>query len=151
VPKPSDQHTTKLRSAPAARESTASDRGAALESKPTTGKRRVFTAAEKLRIVREADANTERGGIEALLRREGIYSSLLANWRTQLAIGGSSALVSRKPGRKPKHDAKDKRILELEKRTGRLEAKLLLAEKLLALQKKASEILGISLDSDEES
>ena len=95
--------------------------------------------------------NTERGGIEALLRREGIYSSLLANWRTQLAIGGSRALVSRKPGRKPKHDAKDKRILELVKRTGRLEAKLLLAEKLLALQKKASEILGISLDSDEES
>ena len=59
--------------------------------------------------------------------------------------------MSRKPGRKPKHDAKDKRILELVKRTGRLEAKLLLAEKLLALQKKASEILGISLDSDEES
>ena len=102
-------------------------------------------------MVREADANTERGGIEALLRREGIYSSLLANRRTQLAIGGSRALVSRKPGRKPKHDAKDKRILELVKRTGRLEAKLLLAEKLLALQKRASEILGISLDSDEES
>ena len=85
------------------------------------------------------------------MRREGIYSSLLANWRSQLAFGGSDALVARKPGRKPKHDAKDKRILELEKRTKRLEAKLLLAEKLLALQKKASEILGISLDSDEES
>ena len=75
----------------------------------------------------------------------------IPNWRTQLAIGGSSARHERKPGREPKHDAKDKRILELEKRTGRLEAKLLLAEMLLALQKKASEILGISLDSDEES
>ena len=140
-----------MRSAPAARESTASDRGAALESKPTTGKRRFFTAAEKLRIVREAEATTERGGIEALLRREGIYSSLLANWRSQLAIGGSDALVARKPGRKPKHDAKDKRILELEKRATRLEAKLVLAEKLLALQKKVSEILGFSLDGAEES
>lgn len=151
MPKPSDRKTETSPSAPARSESTASDRGAALESKPTPGKRRVFTAAEKLRIVREAEAITERGGIEALLRREGIYSSLLASWRSQLAIGGSDALVARKPGRKAKHDAKDKHILELEKRNTRLEAKLLLAEKLLALQKKASEILGFSLDGNEDS
>lgn len=114
------------------------------------GKRRVFTAADKLRIVRAAESIAERGGIEALLRREGIYSSLLAKWRTQFATGGGAALVSRKAGRKPTYDTKDKRILELEKRAARLEAKLVLAEKLLALQKKVSDILGISLDSDEE-
>ena len=151
MPKPFGSKKSNSPSAPARSESTAGERGAALESKPTPGKRRVFTAAEKLRIVREAEATTERGGIEALLRREGIYSSLLANWRSQLAIGGSDALVARKPGRKPKHDAKDKRILELEKRATRLEAKLVLAEKLLALQKKVSEILGFSLDGAEES
>lgn len=106
MPKPFGSKKSNSPSAPARSESTASERGAALESKPTPGKRRVFTAAEKLRIVREAEATTERGGIEALLRREGIYSSLLANWRSQLAIGGSDALVARKPGRKPKHDAK---------------------------------------------
>jgi transposase-like protein len=117
---------------------------------PKAGQRRFFSAAEKLRIVREAAACTERGDIEALLRREGIYSSLLAAWRKQLALHGSEALAGRKRGRKPKLDAKDKRIAELEKRAAKLEAKLVLAGKLLDLQKKAASILGIELASDEE-
>jgi transposase len=121
------------------------------ESQPAPGKRRSFTAAEKLRIVREAAACSERGGIEALLRREGIYSSLLTAWRKQLALHGSAALGVHRPGRKPKLDAKDRRILELEKRNARLEAKLALADKLIALQKKASELLGVELATDEES
>ncbi|WP_044964459.1 hypothetical protein [Sorangium cellulosum] len=56
----------------------------------------------------------------------------------------------RKPGRKPKQDAKDRRIAELEKRSARLEEKLALAEKLIDLPKKVSAILGINLTSDEE-
>ena len=103
---------------------------------PKAGKRRSFSAAEKLRIVREAAACNERGDIEALLRREGIYSSLLAGWRKQLELHGSEALAGRKRGPKPKLDAKDLRIAELEKRANRLEAKLSLAEKLIDLQKK---------------
>lgn len=121
-----------------------------MESAPSLGKRRVFSAAEKLRIVRAAEACTERGGIEALLRREGIYSSLLAAWRKQLGLHGTAGLAGRKPGRKAKLDAKDRRIAELEKRTAKLEAKLVLAGKLLDLQKKAASILGIDLASDEE-
>ena len=113
----------------------------------TPGKRRTFSASEKLRIVREAGACTERGDIEALLRREGIYSSHLAAWRKQLALHGSEALGGRKRGPKPSLDAKDRRIAELEKRAARLEAKLALAEKLLDLQKKVSAILGIDLGS----
>ncbi|WP_437720520.1 transposase [Sorangium sp. So ce861] len=74
------------------------------------GKRRKFSAAEKLRIVREAAACPQRGDIDALLRREGIYSSLLAAWRKQLALHGSEALAERKPGHKPKQDAKDRRM-----------------------------------------
>ena len=118
---------------------------------PKPGERRSFTAAEKLRIVREAAACTERGAVAALLRREGIYSSHLAAWRKQLELYGSEALTGRKRGRKPKRDAKDLRIAELEKRAARLEAKLELAQKLIALQKKASEILGIDLATDEDS
>ncbi|WP_437931196.1 transposase [Sorangium sp. So ce291] len=72
---------------------------------PKPGKRRKFSAAEKLRIVREAAACTQRGDIEPLPRREGIYSSLLTAWRKQLALHGSEALPRRKPGRKPKQDA----------------------------------------------
>ncbi|WP_437322065.1 transposase [Sorangium sp. So ce385] len=74
------------------------------------GKRRKFSAAEKLRIVREAAACTQRGDIDALRRREGIYSSLLAAWRKQLALHGSEALAERKPGHEPKQDAKDRRM-----------------------------------------
>lgn len=114
------------------------------------GQRRSFSAADKLRIVREAAACTKRGEVEALLRREGIYSSLLSAWRKQLALHGSEALAGRKPGRKPKLDAKDRRIAELEKRNAKLEAKLALTGKLLDLQKKAALLLGIDLESDEE-
>ena len=123
-----------------------------VEVVPKRRPRRTFSAADKLRIVREAAAcSHQRGAVEALLRREGIYSSLLSAWRTQLALHGSDALAPQKPGRKPKLDAKDRRIAELEKRASRLEAKLSLAEKLIDLQKKVSVILGINLASDGES
>jgi len=125
--------------------------GVSVESVPKRGKRRSFSASEKLRIVRQAAACTKRGDVEALLRREGIYSSHLTAWRKQLVLHGSEALAGRKPGRKPKLDAKDKRIAELEQRATRLEAKLSLAEKLIDLQKKVSAILGINLATDGES
>lgn len=150
MPKPSHLRTIPSASAPA-RSGTTSASGAAVESKPAPGKRRSFTAAEKLRIVREAVACTERGQVEELLRREGIYSSHLAAWRKQLALHGSEGLEAKKPGRKAKLDAKDRRIAELEKRAAKLEAKLELADKLIALQKKAAEILGIQLANDGES
>ena len=149
MPKPSDLQIES--SDPPAQSLKTSAGGAAVESVPTPGKRRRFSASEKLRIVREAAACTQRGAIEALLRREGIYSSLLTAWRKQLALHGSDGLAPRTPGRKPKFDAKDRRIQELEKKAARLEARLSLAEKLIALQKKASELLGIELESDGES
>ena len=150
MPKPS--HLQSVQSTPAQASPSVSvlSSGVDVEVKPKPGKRRSFTAAEKLRIVREAAACTERGAIAALLRREGIYSSALVGWRKQLQLHGSEALVSRKPGRKPKLDAKDKRIAELEKHAARLEGKLSLAEKLLDLQKKVSAILGIDLSNDGE-
>jgi transposase-like protein len=86
--------------------------------------RRVFTAAEKLRILQEAASSSKRGEIEALLRREAIYSSHLAAWRKQLALRGTEGLEGAKPGRKPKLDARDHRILELERRVQLLESEL---------------------------
>jgi transposase-like protein len=49
--------------------------------------RRRFPTSEKIRILREADACTEKGEIGALMRREGIYSSHLSTWRAQRAAG----------------------------------------------------------------
>src|SRR5437667_1274186 len=71
--------------------------GAAVETKPRRT-RRVFSAAEKLRIVKKADAclaSGERGALEGMLREEGIYSSLLSTWRGQLDAQGASGLEPR--------------------------------------------------------
>lgn len=150
MPKPSHLRSIDPTPAPAAQGAASAASGASVEAVPKPGKRRSFPASEKLRIVREAAACTQRGQLEALLRREGIYSSHLAAWRKQLALHGSEALAGRKPGRKPKLDPKDRRIAELEKRAARLEEKLALAEKLIDLQKKVSAILGINLATDGE-
>ena len=58
--------------------------------------RRRFTAAEKLRVLREADGCTKPGELSALLRREGLYSSLLSTWRRQREQGALAALRARK-------------------------------------------------------
>ncbi len=101
--------------------------------------RRVFSAAEKLRIVQEADgclASGKRGALEAMLRREAIYSSLLSSWRTELGAHGATGLAPKKAGRKPKLTEAERINLALTKRNSELERKLHLANALIALQKK---------------
>lgn len=128
--------------------------GASLESVGPK-KRRTFVASERLRLLKAADAalaSGERGALQALMRREGIYSSLLSTWRQQFGARGAEGLAARKPGRKPKLDDKDRQLQTLTKRNAELERKLLIANALIGLQKKAHEILGIALpESDEES
>ena len=71
--------------------------------------RRQFTASEKLRLVKAAEAalaSGERGALEAMLRKEGIYSSQLSAWRTQFGARGEAGLASRTPGRKSKLSAR---------------------------------------------
>ena len=121
--------------------------GAAVETTPKRG-RRAFSAAEKLRIVKKADAciaSGERGALEAMLREEGLYSSALSAWRGQLGRQGSAGLEPRKVGRKPKMDAKDRLNAQLLKRTAMLERELHIAKAIIDLQKKAHAILGIAL------
>ena len=107
--------------------------------------RRRFSVEEKLRIVREAESCTERWELSALLRREGLYASHLQHWRTQLEREGVQGLAPKKVGRKPLLDAKDRRIAQLERQNARLAQKLDLAAKVIDLQKKAHEVLGIAL------
>lgn len=156
VPKPSSVPGRETAPSSERRERERGESGARVETVPKRPKR-TFTAADKLRIVKRADAclaSGKRGSLEAMLREEGIYSSLLSAWRQQLGEHGATGLQPRKPGRKPKLDAKDRRIVELEKRAAKLEHKLKVADAIIALQKKAHEILGIALptpDSDGES
>jgi transposase-like protein len=116
-------------------------------------RRRVFSAADKLRILKEADsclASGERGALGALLRREGIYSSLLSTWRAQLGTHGTAGLTANKAGRKPKLTEAERRVVELTKRNAVLERKLHVANVLIGLQKKAHELLGIDLPQRDE-
>ena len=112
------------------------------------GTRRRFSASEKLRLVKAAEAaiaSGERGALEALLRKEGIYSSHLSSWRRQLGGGGEAGLAPRTPGRKPKLDAKARALLAVTKENEALKRKLRIANALISLQKKAHELLGLTL------
>ena len=113
-------------------------------------KRRRFTAEYKLRILREADACKGDGDVGALLRREGLYSSLLSSWRRQRDEIAGVGLAAIKRGRKGK--VEDPRVKELARENARLKRRLARVETMLEIQKKASELLGIPLnppDSDE--
>ena len=113
-------------------------------------KRRQFSAEYKLRIVREAAAAKTPGEIGVLLRREGLYSSHLADWRRQRERGELAGL-SIKRGRKPEPmNPLAKRVAELEREKRRLERKLEQAELLLDIQKKASRLLEIPLRSQDD-
>src|SRR5450432_187363 len=76
--------------------------------------RRIHTAAFKLRILKEADGcRGEVGAVSALLRREGLYSSLLSQWRGQRESGALSAF-SQKRGRKISKAAVDGEKIRLQ-------------------------------------
>ena len=122
-------------------------RAAVAEVKPdpevrAVAKRRQFSAAYKLSVLAEADQASEPGAVGALLRREGLYSSQLAQWRRERDTGALEAL-SRRRGRKAKMSAEQKRIAALEARNARLEHELSQAHTIIEVQKKLCTLLGL--------
>ena len=111
--------------------------------------RRRFTVEYKAGIVREAELLTEHGQIGALLRREGLYSSQLTQWRRAYREGALSALRDDKRGRKRIKHPLEKENERLKKDKIRLERRLSQAEAVIDVQKKLSEILGVPLNSIE--
>ena len=109
--------------------------------------RRRFSAAYKLRILKEADQCTEPGELGALLRREGLYSSYLSRWRRAREQGLLKALSPKKRGRKPAADpALQKEVEDLRRETKRLRKKLETAETIIEVQKKLSHLLGLTTE-----
>lgn len=100
--------------------------------KPT---RRVFTAAYKRSVVERASQMKQPGELGAFLRREGLYSSHLAKWRSQVDQG-----LEVKRGRKTKPESQ--RIKQLERENERLKRKLDQAELIIEVQKKVSQLLN---------
>ena len=78
-----------------------------------------------------------------MLRREGLYSSLVSTWRRQREQGALVAQRARKRGPKPR--AVDPRVKELEKHNARLQRKLTRAEMIIDVREQVYEILGIPL------
>jgi transposase-like protein len=106
--------------------------------------RRRFTAADKLRILAEADACKQPGQLGALLRREGLYSSTLASFRKQRDEGklGKDQNLARKQ-RRDKEAARQRdarKIAHLETENKKLRI-------LLELQKKVAELISLPQDS----
>ena len=104
-------------------------------------RRRQFTAAYKLRILREADA-CEPGQLGALLRREGLYSSHLQSWRHQRDQGLLAAFAPGRRGR-PAVQASERELAQLRQENERLTQKLAAAETVIDIQKKVSALLGL--------
>ncbi len=112
---------------------------------------RRYTAKYKLKVLREVDRCQKPGEVGALLRREGLYSSLLSSWRRQREAGQLDGLAGKKRGNKG--TARDKLVAEnkrLRRETQRLARKLRQAEVVIDIQKKASELLGIHLNSPDD-
>jgi len=122
------------------------------EVKPRATRRR-FTADYKNAILDEADACTQVGELGALLRREGLYSSHLTTWRAQRERGKLEGLTPRKRGPKPREkNPLDKKVRELKRENTKLRKRVERAEALIEVQKKVSELWGVTLpksDDDE--
>ena len=105
-------------------------------------KRRRFTAEYKHRILTEADQARGSGGIGALLRREGLYSSLLTTWRREREAGVRQALAPQKRGPKSKRDPVAEHVQKLQRDNQRLTEQLRKAEIVIDVQKKVAALLG---------
>ena len=103
-------------------------------------KRRNLTAKYKLQILREADACKDAGELGALLRREGLYSSLLSNWRRERKEGKLSASRETKRGPKPVFSEVEQELFQLRGEYEELKLKYDQAQKLIEAQKKIAEI-----------
>ncbi len=113
---------------------------------PDRPHRRSFTAADKLRVLAETDRAADTGGISAILRREGLYSSALTDWRRQRAAGLFEALTPARRGRKT--TAPNPLAIEmagLQRDNARLTRRLARAEAIIEVQKKLAELLGLPL------
>lgn len=115
--------------------------------------RRTFSAAAKLQILEETDRAADTGGIAAILRREGLYSSALTDWRRQRDAGAFEALKPLRRGPKPVvAQAADADLGQLRRENARLRQRLEHAEAIIGIQKKVAALLGIPMatsDGDE--
>ena len=106
---------------------------------PARARSRTYSAAYKARILEEYEG-LDKAGKGALLRREGLYTSLISAWRIQRDQGALQALA--KPVGRPAADARDRENVRLRKENERLAAELEKARRVIEVQGKLSALLG---------
>lgn len=112
---------------------------------PERPKRRAFTAEYKLRIVREADAAVAsgvEGAVGELLRREGLYSSHLTEWRKQRESGSLAGLAAKKRGPKSRKNPLADEVTRLQRENERMKMELAKANTVIDVQRKVAALLG---------
>jgi transposase len=90
-----------------------------------------------------------RGAVGALLRREGLYSSLLANWRRERAQGMREALTPQRRGPKSKRNPLAEEMQKLQRQNARLNEELRKAHIIIDVQKKVAALLGHPLPDED--
>ena len=149
APFPAPGESAKARSAAADSPGAGTPPNPEVAAKP---RRRQFTAAYRLRILEEADRCATSGEIGQLLRREGLYSSHLSNWRKAQRDGSLAALAPKKRGAKAKaRNPLEPKVRELESKVARLEKELHKAQTILDVQEKVAGLLGFDLESGKNS
>lgn len=113
---------------------------------PDRAQRRRFTREYKLSILAETDA-APAGGVAAILRREGLYSSHLDSFRKQRAEGALGP-TPRRRGPKPNPLAAE--VAKLRRHNERLRRDLENARLVIDVQKKVSRLLGIPTETEED-
>jgi transposase len=106
-------------------------------------KRRTFSAEYKLRILAEIDRCRKPGETGAVLRREGLYTSHLVEWRRQRALGELTPGAGDVRGGKPTPEAEA--LVQLQRENERLRAQLTQAELIIGAQKKLAQALEHAL------
>ena len=110
--------------------------------------RRTFTATYKQAILEECE-RCASGGMGMILRREGLYASHLAHWRSQRIEGGKVGLEPRMRGPRPQPDRVE--MTQLRRENERLQMRLKQAEAIIDVQKKVSQLLGLIASPTDES
>src|ERR1035437_7960047 len=109
-------------------------------------RRRNFSGSEKRRGVAAGGPGEGGGGVGGGLRRERIYSSMIATWRKQVGVADQAALALKRRG--PKPDGSALQIQKLERDNARLRHKLERAELIIDAQKKLCVALGLPTADD---
>ncbi len=108
----------------------------------STPKRRSFTAKYKLRILDETDCAADTGMVTSILRREGLYSSALTDWRRARAAGTLGALQPRHRGpQKAPVNLLQAELAKANREVATLRRRLDQAEAIIIIQKKVAALL----------